>query len=61
MLILSILQGNLGLFLEGCELVGVLEHKMHESLHIDLYLDLVLLFQVLILTLLVAQFGLLIL
>jgi len=60
MFILPILQGDYCLLLQRGQLIGVLEHEMHQPLHVDLDLDLVFFFQVLVLALFVAQFGLLI-
>jgi hypothetical protein len=45
--VFSILERDLGLLLEVGELISVLEHEMHESLHVDLNLDLLLLLQIL--------------
>ena len=60
MFIFCVLQRNLGLFLQSRQLIRVLEHQMHQSLHVDLDLDLVFLLQVLILALLVTKFRLLV-
>jgi hypothetical protein len=46
-LVFSILKGDLGLLLEVGELISVLEHKVHESLHVDLNLNLLFFFQIL--------------
>jgi len=56
-LVLRVLQGNLGFLLEISKLVGVLEHEMHQALHVNLNLNLMLLLEILELSLLVAEFG----
>jgi len=56
-LILSILQGNLSLFFHLGHLIPVLEHEVHQTLHVDFDFDLVFFFQILLLTVLVATLG----
>jgi hypothetical protein len=54
MLVLGVFQRDLRLLFQGSELISVLEHKMHQTLHVDLNLDLMLLLKVLVLALLVS-------
>ena len=61
MVILCVLECDLGLLLQLSELIEVLEHQVLHALLVDLDLDLVLLVQVLQLALLVTQLRLLIL
>ena len=58
MFIFRIFEGNLSFFFQISELVGVLEHQMHEALHVDLDLNLVLLFEILEFSLFVTKFSL---
>ena len=54
MLVLGVFQRDLRLLFQGSKLISVLEHKMHQTLHVDLNLDLMLLLKVLVLALLVS-------
>jgi len=56
-LILGVLESDLRFFLQISQLVCVLEHEMHQALHVDLDLDLMLLFKILELSLLVSELG----
>ena len=61
MVVLGVLECDLGLLLQLSELVEVLEHQVLHTLFVDLDLYLVLLVQILQLTLLVSKLRLLIL
>jgi len=54
MIVLSIFESNLRLFFKGGELISVLEHQVHQTLHVDLDLNLMLFLKVLVLSLLVS-------
>lgn len=59
-LVLRVLEGDLRFLLELRKLVGVLEHQVHQSLHVNLDFNLVFLLQVLELPLFVTKFSLLV-
>lgn len=57
-LILGVLEGNLCFLLQVGQLISVLEHEMHQALHVNLDLNLMFFFQILKLSLLVSELGL---
>lgn len=57
MLIFRVLESNLCLFLQISELVSVLEHQVHQSLHVNLDFNLMFLFQILNFTIFVSEFS----
>lgn len=61
MLVFCVFESDLGLFLQIGELVSVLEHQVHQPLHVNLDFDLLFLLEVLQLPVLVAQFSIFIL
>ena len=54
MLVFDVLERDLGFLFQLGQLIIVLEHEVHQPLHVDLHLDLLLFFEVLVFTFLVA-------